>query len=90
MVEGFMRRCFHKWHMGYHYLFLITSSFGASGRLHFVIVFPGYCVIGGQTGAIFTQTPISDVFIERFLIIRLGRIFRFNLAVDFITVLGIT
>ena len=39
----FVRRCFHMWRLFCHYLFLISPSFGVSGRLCFVtVVFPGY------------------------------------------------
>ena len=39
----FVRRWFHIWRLFCHYLFLISPSFGASGRLSFVgLSFPGY------------------------------------------------
>ena len=39
----FVHLWFHTWHLFWHYLFLISPSFGALGGLCFVIVaFPGY------------------------------------------------
>ena len=39
--SSFVRLWFHMWRLFYHYLFLISAFFGATGMLCFVIV-PGY------------------------------------------------
>ena len=38
LLQFFLRQWFHLWHLFCHYLFLISPSAGATGRLGFVIV----------------------------------------------------